>query len=574
MGMSRIHSTTETDRSSRLQTTLGITFSALTVSISALLAFTLYLTFRAELRTGIREHLRDVVRLSALALDGDAHATLTSRAQEGSPTYLRIQRVLQEHRDHASNIRFAYTWRRSPAGRMVFVVDAETDPNQVSHLGDVYETDDRALTARLATLDHAAVDEHFTHDKWGTWLSGYAPFYRSDGTIEGILGMDIGASDVLARERQFLWMALAVFGAMVPLALLLGLSLGRQLAAPIVALTAGAERVARGDLSHRVSVRGSREIETLVRSFNRMTDILQKTIAHRDEEIHSREQAEQAIAALNVDLEATVEQLARANRDLRNLAFMASHDLKTPLRGIRVLTDWITVDYADCLDDKGREYLDLLTRRTTRMYNLIEAVNQYTSLQYNEGSEEARIDLNMLVPRIVKGLNPPENVEVEVKGDLPVVFGNRERLTHVFEHLLRNAITYMDKPVGRIVVDCVEDAAFWRFAVCDNGRGIDEKYHHKIFELFQTLSTKDQYETTGMGLSIVRKIVELSGGRIWVDSQPGRGATLFFTLPKATAPADAPATPRDTAPDVSRETSLCDSGASAVLDSKSAIETT
>jgi len=102
----------------------------------------------------------------------------------------------------------------------------------------------------------------------------------------------------------------------------------------------------------------------------------------------------------------------------------------------------------------------------------------------------------------------------------------------VFQNLLSNAVKYMDKPQGQIRIGCVEDDGFWRFSIADNGPGIDEKHFEKIFQIFQTLSPRDETESAGVGLTVVKKIVELYGGRIWVQSEIGKGTTFFFTLPK------------------------------------------
>jgi signal transduction histidine kinase len=540
MGKDKTYRVTKAHKSVKFQTKLAIVFSILAVSVSSLLVFTLYLHFRTKLRSDLRDRLRDMVGIAALNLDGevaDAHATLTDPNQEGNPTYVRIKGLLQQIHERATDTRFAYTWRRGPEGRLTFVVDAETDPNEISHLGDVYDSGDASVLAKLATLDGVMTDDEPTGDKWGVWLSGYAPFYGSDGHMEGILGLDVSAAIVLAHERQFLWVGLAVLAATVPLVLALGFWFGRNLAAPIVELTRGTERIAQGDLSHRVSVKGQDETHLLAQSFNEMTDTLREAIVHRDTEISSRKKAESALQVLNIDLEANVQRLSRANEELRKFAFATSHDLKTPLRGIRVLADWIATDYMDKLDEKGAQYLDLLVKRTTRMYNLVEAIHQYTSIGYQES--RVTVDLNELVPQVVSRLAPPENVRITIEGSLPPVQYDKDRISQIFVYLLENAIEYMDKPQGRIVVRGVEEATCWKLSVTDNGPGIEPKYHQKVFEIFQTLATKDESENTGMGLSIVRKIVESYGGKIWIESLVGEGTTFFFTLPKQTpAPAE------------------------------------
>jgi len=316
--------------------------------------------------------------------------------------------------------------------------------------------------------------------------------------------------------------------------LVLGFWFGQNLAAPIVALTRGSERIAGGDLSHRVDVVRRDEIGLLARSFNRMTETLQVAIAQRDRELASRRRAEDALHVLNVDLQTSIQRLCQANEELRRFAFITSHDLKTPLRGIRLLVDWISADHADRLDATGKEYFALLAQRATRMYGLVEAIHQYASIGY-EGSR-VTVNLNELVPEVVRRLHPPRSIRILIEDALPQVQYDKDRITQVFEHLLGNAIKYVDKTHGCIVIRCREEPTGWKLSITDNGPGIDQKYHRKVFEVFQTLTPKDECETTGMGLSIVKKIIESYGGSIWIESAPGEGTTFFFTLSKQTRP--------------------------------------
>ena len=508
-----------------LQTKLGLSFSILTIVISALLTFALYQVIRGRLWEDIRQRLYDIVNISAFQIDGDAHATLVDPNQEDNAAYIRIKRVLQNIRDRGTDIRFAYTWRQSPRGQLIFIVDAETDPNEISHLGDVYGNDDSSLLAELAALDHTMVDKEFTPDEWGIWLSGYAPFYRSDGQMEGLLGIDMSASDVVLHQRRFLWAALGGFGATVPLASVLGWLLGRKLAAPIVKLTAGAERISEGDMNHRVAVQTNDEVGELAEAFNRMTQALQKTIMDRGQEIARRKKTENA-------LEATVRQLTAANRSLEEFAYISAHDLKSPLKAIGNLAGIISSDYADKLDQQGKNYLDMLVQRTERMSMLISSILQYSNLG-RIVREKKHVNADEIVRQAIARVAPPENIKASIEGQLPILIAHREQILQVFENLISNAVEFMDKPTGIIKIACDEEDEFWKFSVADNGPGINKRYHEKIFRIFQTLASRDELETAGMGLSLVKRIVELHNGKVWVESEVGQGSTFFFTLAKS-----------------------------------------
>jgi PAS domain S-box-containing protein len=226
-----------------------------------------------------------------------------------------------------------------------------------------------------------------------------------------------------------------------------------------------------------------------------------------------------------------LEQLASANQELKDFAYVVSHDLKAPLRGIKTIADWISTDYADKLDNDGKEQLSLLANRVDRMHNLIDGILQYSRIGRVE-EEKVQVNLNEFVLEIIDMLAPPENITITIENELPTITSEPTRITQVFQNLLSNAVKYIDKPNGQIKVGCVEEDNFWKFNVTDNGPGIEEKYFEKIFKIFQTLAPRDEFESTGIGLTVVKKIVELHNGKIWVESKVGEGTTFFFTLPK------------------------------------------
>jgi light-regulated signal transduction histidine kinase (bacteriophytochrome) len=138
----------------------------------------------------------------------------------------------------------------------------------------------------------------------------------------------------------------------------------------------------------------------------------------------------------------------------------------------------------------------------------------------------------MVLPDIICEIDPPENINITVESKLPVLMCKKTHIRQVFHNLLSNAVKHMDKEKGQIKVGCTEKEGFWKFSVADNGPGIDKKYFKKIFKIFQTLVLSDETESTGIGLSIAKKIVNMNAGRIWVESEVGKGSTFFFTLPK------------------------------------------
>ncbi|MCK4752517.1 MAG: PAS domain-containing protein [Planctomycetes bacterium] len=267
----------------------------------------------------------------------------------------------------------------------------------------------------------------------------------------------------------------------------------------------------------------SRWVEVVVSPiFDQDGEIVQVIEACHD--ITERKRAEEKQGQL-------LEKIKSINGELKDFAYVVSHDLKAPLRGVSTITNWLAADYADKLDENGKEQLELLLSRVERMHNLIDGVLQYSRVGSRQ-EEKVPIELNELIPEVIDTIAPSEDIEITIENQLPEITFGRTRITQVFQNLISNAVKYMDKPQGQIKINCVEEEGFWKFSVADNGPGIEEKYFERIFKMFQTLIAKDEFESTGVGLTVVKKIVEMYGGRIWVESTLGEGSTFYFTLPK------------------------------------------
>lgn len=244
-------------------------------------------------------------------------------------------------------------------------------------------------------------------------------------------------------------------------------------------------------------------------------------------DISERKQAEELKASLMADLES-------ANEELRSFAYVVSHDLKAPLRAIGALADWLSTDYADKFDDEGKEHMRLLVSRVHRMGNLIDGILQYSRVGRVRETPVA-VDVGEMVQDVIDLLDPAPNVTITVENTLPTVVIEPTRIQQIFQNLLSNAIKYMDKPRSEIHIACSAQGEQWKFSVTDNGPGIESRHFEKIFQLFQTLAPRDRIESTGVGLALVKKIVEMYGGHIWIESAVGEGSTFFFTLPQAVA---------------------------------------
>ncbi len=250
--------------------------------------------------------------------------------------------------------------------------------------------------------------------------------------------------------------------------------------------------------------------------------------------VHAVEVTTQVRARREVEQKAEeLARLARAleasNRELDQFAYVASHDLKAPLRGISNLSQWIEDDLADRFTDETREQMRLLRGRVQRMEGLIDGILQYSRAGRAQDPPE-RIDTAALVHEIVDLLAPPPDAEVVAGPGLPALVTEKLPLQQVLMNLIGNGLKHGGAH-PRVHVSARHEEGAWTFTVRDGGPGIAPEYHERIFAIFQTLQARDRVESTGIGLSIVKKMVESRGGRVWVQSAPGEGAAFRFTWP-------------------------------------------
>ena len=270
---------------------------------------------------------------------------------------------------------------------------------------------------------------------------------------------------------------------------------------------------------------------TVLGIFSALMFVIYRSVQTINSSTVALQKSESQYKGLSEELEVTVEKLGLSNRELQDLSKITAHDLKAPLRAIGTLSSWIFEDYSDKHNEEGKEYARLLTKRAERMSALIDSV-----LEYSEAGRSANrkgvVKLDSLLAEVINDLSALQNIEINVKKHLPIIKCERGQIRQVFHNLIGNAVKYMDKPQGTIEIDCIEEDGFWKFSVTDNGPGIEEKHFEKIFQIFQTLKARDEFESIGIGLAIAKKIVEVYDGKIWVESEQGKTSTFFFTLPK------------------------------------------
>ena len=223
--------------------------------------------------------------------------------------------------------------------------------------------------------------------------------------------------------------------------------------------------------------------------------------------------------------------LQEQKKELDNYAQLISHELKTPLRNISDILIWIREELANPISPENSiNSIEILEKKVERMELLLIKLEQYKNIRFTSFKNN-KINLNTIVKKIINKLQVPSHIKVEIKNKLPTLFADEIMLEKVFEILIQNALDHMDKKKGLILLACEITEEDYLFSIKDNGVGIETKYYEKIFEMFQTL---DSTNSTGIGLSIVKKIISYYNGEVKVESKINKETVFYFSLPKKT----------------------------------------
>jgi len=344
----------------------------------------------------------------------------------------------------------------------------------------------------------------------------YIPSFRWGMVVKMDTAEVIASANSLRRTLYKISLVLLI------IVIAMAIAIANSMSKPIKELTNISGTIAAGDFSARANVRSKDEIGTLAQSFNEMTD---KLVA-----------AKAIVEEKKEELEKQHELLAEANRELDAFTHTVSHDLQAPLRGVASFATFLEEDYKDKLDEEGREHLKEIRQGTTRMSTLIQdllALSRITRIK-NPFEE---VDINEMIVAVCKRIEFDINkhkVTMNIDKMMPTIVCDRIKLTEVFLNLINNAIKFSSKQKESPIVDVkYEDAGdFYQFSVKDNGIGIDPKYHDKVFGIFKRLHSQDEFEGSGAGLGIVKKVVDDHKGKVWIESEAGKGTKFLFTIPK------------------------------------------
>ena len=242
-----------------------------------------------------------------------------------------------------------------------------------------------------------------------------------------------------------------------------------------------------------------------------------------------RNENEEKIKEQEKKKEELLQNLSLQNQELNEYAHVVSHDLKAPLINIHTLVGWYMEDHKDTLTENQLKPLDQVLFNVEKMNFLIKGILDYSTIDKLE-SDDSLVNFNAVIGEVVKTILIPDNITVTVQNDLPTIYGNTWRFKQVFQNLIQNAINYNDKDEGLIEVGFTDKDEFYEFFIKDNGIGIKSDYFDKIFKVFTKLESNGS--SSGIGLSIVKKIINFYKGTIWLESVPNKGATFYFTILK------------------------------------------
>lgn len=324
-------------------------------------------------------------------------------------------------------------------------------------------------------------------------------------------------SEIARMRRQIIFAGLlAIF-----MGIIITFILATFISRPVRMLMKAAGQVAAGDLSVKVEARSGGGVGQMISAFNLM--------------IGNLKSAHDKLGSVNQKLQNQVDEYKIINEELDRFVYTASHDLKTPLVSIQGFSNLLVGDYGEQLDEEGKMYIERIQANSEHMGILIENLLELSRIGRMDREKEF-IDTMDIISDVSSELAPQldeKGTRLVINGEIPAVWYNTVRLSEVFTNLLDNANKYMgegnDDPV--IEIGCSEQGEFYTFYIRDNGIGIDKEYHDKIFGLFQRLNDI-KAEGTGIGLAIVKKIIEGNGGSVWIDSTKEQGTTIYFTVPK------------------------------------------
>jgi len=373
----------------------------------------------------------------------------------------------------------------------------------------------QGLKESFITIQDVLDNNTFTDQQRGRAVRALTRSFLASTTALASLSERLTAQHLVSIARiedYLLGLNIATSVAMIGLLIVISYFIQNLLLKPILKLRARIEGLVDIDQPNAiVGDKSSNEIDEISAEFDRRIEAFKEVEAAR---------------------ERVSDELKRSNKELEQFAYVASHDLRAPLKGIQMTASWVADDMAEYMTDDTRESLELLQSRAERLDKLLNSLLQYSRVRSKRHEVEA-VEVADIVDEVKLLLSLSSDFSINVSGVLPRVFAERFHLQQVFQNLVENAIKHHDRETGVITLSAEDTGAYWRFSVTDDGPGIPTEFHEKVQQIFQTLVRRDEREASGMGLALVKKIIEQNGGKLTIDSPlNGRGCAMRFTWPK------------------------------------------
>lgn len=347
----------------------------------------------------------------------------------------------------------------------------------------------------------------------------------------GVICLRFDNQELTKVQRQFINTAISALAVGLLFSIILSSYLQRSISNPLKKLLLFMQRISyTNNYTLRVKDDGDDEIAELSLEFNKMLE----QIEERDQSLEvAKGSLEGRVQSRTEELRKRTDELEASNKELEQFAYVASHDLQEPLRSIGGFTQLISRRYKGKLDEEADEYIQYITDGVDRMQMLIKDLLLFSRVgRTGEELKLARFDHILDKTLLDLQFAIAESETEIVRDELPSIVVDEKQIGYLFQNLISNAIKFRSerKPLINIKVEDLRN--YWQFSIQDNGIGVEEEFKDRIFLIFQRLHAKDKYQGSGIGLAICKKIVELHGGKIWIESKPDVGSTFFFTIGK------------------------------------------